>query len=157
MPILRSLIQEYKRLLTAGRAVLDELPATALYQRLPLPHHDINNRSCGEWLIAMAGGMEYVINGLLSNYWDYPAEWTMRETLATPPRLQAYLDDVISLTSKLEAVLTDADLTKVVYLPNPRQTTIGALLIERLALAAEHYGQAAALARFFTAHPDDTA
>lgn len=154
MPILRSLIQAYKQLLTDGRTVLDDLPAAALYRRLPLPRHDVNNRSCGEWLIAMAGGMEYVINGLLSNYWDYPAEWTMRETLPTPAHLQAYLDDVISLTSKLEAALTDADLAKVVYLPNPRRTTIGELLVERLALAARHYGQAVAMARLCAVRPE---
>ncbi len=153
MPILRSLIQTYKQLLTAGQTVLDDLPAEALYWRPPLPHHDFNNRSCGEWLITMAGGVEYVINGLLSNYWDYPAEWTMRETLSTPGHLQAYFCDVISLTSKLETTLTDADLPKIIYLPNPRQTTIGELLVERLALAAQHYGQALALARLLTARP----
>ncbi len=144
-------MQEYKRLLTDGRSALDSLPEAALYWRLSLPDHDFNNRACGEWLIAMAGGIEYVVNGLLSNYWDHPAEWTMRETLSTPPRLQAYLDDVISLTSKLESALTDADLAKVIYLPNPRQTVIGELLVERLALAAQHYGQALAMARAFTA------
>ncbi|OYT70952.1 MAG: hypothetical protein CFK52_09555 [Chloracidobacterium sp. CP2_5A] len=145
-------MQEYKRLLANGQSALDNLPEAALYWRLPLPDHNFNNRSCGEWLIAMAGGIEYVINGLLSNYWDHPAEWTMRETLSTPERLQAYLGDVISLASKLEAALAEDDLAKVIHLPNPRQTVIGELLIERLALSAQHYGQAVAMARAFAAH-----
>ncbi|MFQ3581269.1 MAG: hypothetical protein SNJ67_01080 [Chloracidobacterium sp.] len=153
MPILRSLTQEYKQLLTEGQAYLADLPETALYWRPPLPYHDFNNRSGGEWFIAMAGGIEYVVNGILSNYWDHPAEWTMRETLSTPTRLGDYLSDVISLTSKLETALTDDDLAKVIYLPNPRQTTIGTLLVERLALAAQHYGQALATWRAFLSQP----
>lgn len=153
MPILRSLTREYKRLLTGSHTCLDTMPEAALYWRPALPHHDFSNRSSGESFIALAGGIEYVINGILSNYWDHPAEWTMRETLATPARLQQYLTDVISLTSKFEATLTDDDLPKVIYLPTPRQTTIGTLLVERLALAAQHYGQALATWRAFLAAP----
>ncbi len=149
MPILRSLTQEYKRLLTESHTCLNVMPEAALYWRPALPHHDFSNRSSGESFIALAGGIEYVINGILSNYWDHPAEWTMRETLSTPGRLQQYLTDVISLTSKFEAALTDDDLPKVIYLPTPRQTTIGTLLVERLALAAQHYGQAMATWRAF--------
>ncbi|QUV99024.1 hypothetical protein J8C02_06170 [Chloracidobacterium sp. MS 40/45] len=153
MPILRSLTREYKRLLTGSHTCLDTMPEAALYWRPSLPHHDFSNRSSGESFIALAGGIEYVINGILSNYWDHPAEWTMRETLATPARLQHYLADIISLTSKFETILTDDDLPKVIYLPTPRQTTIGTLLVERLALAAQHYGQALATWRAFLAAP----
>jgi hypothetical protein len=151
MPILRSLTNEYKRLLTDSYNCLGNLPEAALYWRPPMPCHDFNNRSSGESFIALAGGIEYVVNGILSNYWDYPAEWTMRETLSTRAQLQQYLSYVISLTSKLEAALTDADLPKVIYLPTPRQTTIGALLVERLALAAQQYGQALTTWRAFLA------
>lgn len=153
MPILRSLTREYKRLLTESYTCLDAMPEAALYWRPTLPYHDFSNRSSGESFIALAGGIEYVINGILSNYWDHPAEWTMRETLSTPPRLQQYLADVISLTSKFEDALTDNDLPKVIYLPTPRQTTIGALLVEQLARAAQHYGQAIATWRTFQADP----
>lgn len=148
MPIVRSLETEYKKLLSSIQSLLPTIPGDALYWRPELPFHDFENRSPGEFFTEIGGTFEYVANGVLSNFWDHAAEWTMRESLPDSEAIGKYILEVEEVINTLFSNLSDKDLGKTLYLPNPRRTTIGALLVETLTEASHLRGQALACLRY---------
>jgi hypothetical protein len=147
MAIVSSLETEYKKLLTSIRTLLPDIPAESLYWKPELAFHDFDNRSAGELFTEIGGTIEYVGNGILSNFWDHAAEWTMRESLPDAAAIDEYLQEVSVILETLFSVISDSDIEKVLYLPNPRKTTLGALLVETLTEAAHLRGQAFACLR----------
>jgi hypothetical protein len=148
MAIVRSLESEYKKLLASIRTLLPTIPEKALYWRPELHFHDFENRSAGELFTEIGGTFEYVANGVLSNFWDHAAEWTMRESLPSADSIAEYIAEVEALTNTLFSNLSEQDSDKTLYLPNPRQTTIGELLVETLSEASHLRGQALACLRY---------
>lgn len=148
MAIVRSLETEYKKLLSSIHSLLPLIPPDALYWRPQLPFHDFENRSAGEFFTEIGGTFEYVANGILSNFWDHAAEWTMRESLPDAIAIREYLEEVNELISALFSNLSNEDSEKTLYLPNPKRTTIGELLVVTLAEASHLRGQALACLRY---------
>jgi hypothetical protein len=108
----------------------------ALYVR-PVTFSDggRTSHSAGRLIVRAVGDVERLAHGLLANFWDHAAEWTMPEFLPTGASIQAHIADTEALVVKLFQTLNDADLAKTVCLPDPRDATIGDLLLETLLAA----------------------
>jgi hypothetical protein len=123
--VLRSLSERTR---TASDAALYVRPAT-------FPGGGRTSHSAGRLIVRAVGDVERLAHGLLANFWDHAAEWTMPEFLPTAAAIQSHIADTEALIVKLFQTLRDGDLAKTVCLPDPRDTTIGDLLLETLLAA----------------------
>jgi hypothetical protein len=100
--------------------------------------------SSGEHLLRSAAIVEQTFGGITTNLWDDPFEWTLPETLPTPEKVAAYLDEVeASRKHGFDHFLNDEDLFKEIMAPSG-STEILPLLLDTLARAAHHQGRARA-------------
>jgi uncharacterized damage-inducible protein DinB len=130
--------------------VLELVPEERLYWKPFESKNFIRVYSVGELISHIGGIIEYTFNGLMSNYWDDPFEWTLREALPTRSHLVAYLEEVARVRRLAFDRLQDEDLAKVIHFPNYRRATIGEVLIDALAHASHHRGQIYAYVHLFS-------
>jgi hypothetical protein len=123
--VLRSLNERTR---TASDAALYIRPAT-------FPGGASASHSAGRLIVRAVGDVERLAHGLLANFWDHAAEWTMPEFLPTAAAIQSHIADTEALIVKLFQTLNDADLAKTVCLPDPRDVMIGDLALETLLAA----------------------
>ncbi len=141
--------REYTAFMASLAGLLDYIPESKLYWKPFSSPEYASVLSCGELLVHSAGLIEYAGNGLLANYWDHAAEWTMREALPTPAAIRTYLAEVEDVVKRLFDTLKDSDLPKTVFFPDHSSTTIEELLQRTLLHAHHHRGQLYAYIHLF--------
>jgi len=146
-----SLDEQFARLHTRSRALLELTPAEHLYKQPRQATNALPVYSCGEHLLRSAATVEQTFGGITANLWDDPFEWTLPEALSTPARVAEYLYEVEATRRRGFALLTtDADLSKEIALPSGEMQTLCALLLETLRRAAHYQGRAFATFRLFS-------
>jgi uncharacterized damage-inducible protein DinB len=121
--------------------VLDIIPEDKLYWKPFGSRNFIRVYSCGELISHIGGSIEYVFNGITTNFWEEPFEWITREALPTRSHIAAYLEETARVRRLAFSELKDEDLSKRVYFPDCSSTTIGEILIRTLTHICHHRGQ----------------
>ena len=126
--------REFARLEHAWRELIRATSDQFLYQK-----DNQRDLSVGKQVLQSARIVEQTFGGITANLWDDPFEWTLPETLTTPRKLLAYLDEVESARRRgFELFQSDEDLHKTVMTPSgPRQ--IMSLLLDTLVRAGHHH------------------
>jgi uncharacterized damage-inducible protein DinB len=93
---------------------------------------------------------EYLFNGLSVDFWDHPHEWSTREALPAPEHIKSYLAEVAQLRARTFENMKDADLDKLVYLPDRSAAPIGDLFLRALLHMSHHRGQVYAYIHLFS-------
>lgn len=141
----------FARLNARSRALIEIVPSEKLYWQPSTSPGAFPVYSCGEHLLRSAAAVEQTFGGITTNLWDDPFEWTLPETLSTPQSVAEYFSEVEATRQRGFALLSsDDDLRKEIALPSGQIQTLSALLIETLARAAHHQGQAFATFRLFS-------
>jgi uncharacterized damage-inducible protein DinB len=130
--------------------VLELIPADRLYWRPFESASFVRVYSCGELISHVGGLMEYSFNGITSNFWEEPFEWTTREALPNQAAIREYLEEVARVRRVAFDHLTDSDLSKQLFYPNATATSVGEILITTLTHAAHHRGQVYAYVHLFS-------
>lgn len=134
-----SLDAQYALLHRRSRELIEEIPAGLLYRH---PTGLTNTGSGGEFVLRSAAVVEQTFGGITANLWDDPAEWTLPETLSTPEKVLAYLDEVETTRQRGFALLKgDEDLGKEI-MASSGKTLLVSLLLDTLRRAAQHQGAA---------------
>lgn len=108
--------------------------------------------SCGECLVRSARAIERTFGGLTANLWDDPFEWTLPETLRTPPEVIEYFGEVEATRRRGFALLQDdRDLERQIALAPDEFKPLGGLLIDTLVRAAHWQGSAFVVHSLFAA------
>ncbi len=151
MRIVRSLDEEFARLHGRSVALARRVPADRLYWQPREAARFHPAYSCGEHLLRSAAAVEQTFGGITASLWDDPFEWTLPETLSTPPLVEEYLNEVEATRLRGFALLrSDGDLAKEIAVPSGEMRTLAALLLETLARAAHQQGRAYATFRLFS-------
>ena len=126
--------REFARLEHGWRELIHATGDQVLYQK-----DNQRDLSVDEQVLKSARIVEQTFGGITANLWDDPFEWTLPETLTTPRKLLAYLDEVESARRRgFELFQSDEDLHKTVMTPSgPRQ--IMSLLLDTLVRAGHHH------------------
>ncbi|HEV2914423.1 MAG TPA: hypothetical protein VGX92_14190 [Pyrinomonadaceae bacterium] len=149
--LVRDLDEQFAQLHARSLALLELLTAEHLYRQPPHTDGAPHVFSCGEYLLRSAAAVEQAFGGITANLWDDPFEWTLPESLSTPPLVAEYLNEVEATRQRGFALLnTDGDLSKEIALPSGGMQTLCALLLETLVRAAHHQGRAFASFRLFS-------
>ncbi|HEY0406906.1 MAG TPA: hypothetical protein VGC89_14330 [Pyrinomonadaceae bacterium] len=146
-----SLDEQFARLHGRSCSLIEALPADKLYWQPRRSSGAFPVYSCGEHLLRSAAAVEQTFGGITTNLWDDPFEWTLPETLSTPARVAEYLLEVEATRRRGFSLLaSDEDLRKEIAHPSGEMQTLFVLLLETLARAAHHQGQAQATFRLFS-------
>ena len=139
---IEGLDRQFAQLHRDSRKLIEAISSELLYQQ---PAGKSNSRplhSCGEDVLRSAAVVEQTFGGITTNLWDDPFEWTLPETLPTRDKVVAYLDEVEATRQHgFELFKSDADLVKEIMAPSGH-TQLLPLLLDTLARAAHHQGQA---------------
>jgi hypothetical protein len=109
-----SLDHQFADLHQQSRKLVEQLAPVQLYREVQ-PQKD----SCGEQVLRSAAVVEQSFGGLTANLWDDPFEWTLPETLSTPAKVIAYLQEVETTRRQAFALFTsDQDLSKEIMSPS---------------------------------------
>lgn len=152
MLIVRCLETEFARLHSRSVALVRAVPAARLYWRPREPQGAAPAYSCGEHLLRGAACVEQTFGGITANLWDDPFEWTLPETLPTPPLVEEYLHEAEATRRRGFAFIgaDDGELSKEIAVPAGGTRTLFELIIETLALSSHHQGRAFATFRLFS-------
>ena len=154
MRIVRCLETEFARLHARSLALAGALPPEMLYWQPPGAGRPVAAPSCGEHLLRSAAAVEQTFGGITANLWDDPFEWTLPETLTTPPLVAEYLSEVEATRLRGFALFkSDGDLAKEIAVPSGGTRPLFGLLAETLARASHHQGRAFATFRLFSDAP----
>jgi hypothetical protein len=129
--------QEFKRLETGWRELIEQLDESTLYspaaQQLA---------PAAEQILRSARIVEQVSGGITANLWDDPFEWTLPETLTTRHKLISYFDEVRGARQHaFQFFADDSDLLKTIMTPSgPAQ--LMSLWLDTLVRARHHQLQA---------------
>ncbi|HEX8852223.1 MAG TPA: DinB family protein, partial [Pyrinomonadaceae bacterium] len=150
MQIVRSLDENFTRLHERTAALVRAVPADKLYWQPRASAGAFPVYSCGEHVLRSAAAVEQTFGGITVNLWDDPFEWTLPETLATPPQVIEYLGEAEATRRRAFALFKqDADLTREIAAPEGMRTLFS-LVAETLVRAAHHEGRAYATFRLFS-------
>src|SRR5216684_2873532 len=132
--------QQYAQLYSGWGKLIRELARESINRRAN--ESDSSTLSCGEYIVKSARVVEQTFGGITANLWDDPFEWTLPETLPTPDKVAAYLDEV-ETTRRLGFLLfkSDEDLLKEIMAPSGF-TQLLPLMLDTLTRAAHHQGRA---------------
>ena len=141
--LIADLDRQFSQLHQDSRELIRAVPPELLYYR---PSNESNSpaQSCGEQILRSAAVVEQTFGGLTTNLWDDPFEWTLPETLSTPEKVSAYLDEVAATRKRgFELFLSDDDLSKEIMAP-AGATRLRPLLLDTLQRARHYLGSARA-------------
>ena len=137
-----SLDWEFAQLHQRSRELIDGTRAGWLYRRPDQQASSGPALSVGEYVLRSAATIEQTFGGLTANLWDDPFEWTLPETLYTPDKVIAYLDEVeATRTRGFELLKDDAELLKEIMSPSGN-ALLFSLLLDTLVRAAHYLGSA---------------
>ena len=139
--IVESLDRAFARLHSRSCRIIERTPVAALYE-------DSAGLSVGESVLRCAAVVEQTFGGITANLWDDPFEWTLPEHLSTPAKMMEHLEEVEATRARAFASFTDDEcLIKHIATPADETQRLIDLLLETLARAASHQGQAVANAK----------
>ncbi|PYP89624.1 MAG: hypothetical protein DMF61_02850 [Blastocatellia bacterium AA13] len=141
---------EFERLHCNLIEVLNLIPEDRLYWKPFESASFLRVYSCAELIVHIGAVVEYTFNGITSNFWDDPFEWTLREHLSTHALVAEYLEEAARVRRLAFEQMTDQDLSKTLYFPNGAPSTISELLLRALSHAAHHRGQVYAYVHLFS-------
>ncbi len=141
---------EFERLHDNLIDVLNLIPEERLYWKPFESSSFLRVYSCGELIVHIGSIIEYTFNGITSNFWDDPFEWTLRENLSSRSLVAEYLVEAAHVRLIALQGMNDADLAKTLHFPNGEKTTIGELLLRALTHASHHRGQVYAYVHLFS-------
>ena len=150
MGMVETLNAEFERLHNNLIDVLNVIPEDRLYWKAFEGSNFLRVYSCGELIVHIGATVEYTFNGITSNFWDDPFEWTLRENLSSRSLIAEYLDEAARVRRIALLGIKDADLAKTLRFPNGTSTTIGELLLRALTHACHHRGQVYAYVHLFS-------
>lgn len=152
MLIVRGLDTEFARLHSRSVALVRAVPEGRLYWQPRASAASVPVYSCGEHLLRGAASVEQTFGGITANLWDDPFEWTLPETLSTPPLVEEYLNEAEATRRRGFAFIGDDDgeLAKEIAVPAGGTLTLFALILDTLARASHHQGRAFATFRLFS-------
>src|SRR5882762_4720031 len=111
--------RQFSQLHQESRELVHAIPPERLYYRSPNESKSPPAQSFGEQILRSAAVVEQTFGGITANLWDDPFEWTLPETLPTPDKVAAYLDEVE--TTRRQGFLffkSDEDLLKGIMAPS---------------------------------------
>jgi hypothetical protein len=152
MRIVRGLDEQFARLHERSQGLVRAVPAERLYWQPPRAHVAASPvYSCGEHILRSAAAVEQTFGGITVNLWDDPFEWTLPESMPTPPDVARYLEEAEATRLRaFELLRSDEDLSKEIAAPSGEMRTLFSLAIETLARAAHHQGRAYSTFRLFS-------
>ena len=151
MLIVRCLETEFARLHSRSVALVRAVPEGRLYWQPRGPRATVPVYSCGEHLLRGAATVEQTFGGITATLWDDPFEWTLPETLSTPPLVEEYLNEAEATRRRGFAFIAgDGELSQEIAVPAGGTLTLFALILETLARASHHQGRAFATFRLFS-------
>ena len=142
---------QFARLHARSVALLRALPEGRLYWPPREPHGAVPAYSCGEHLLRAAAAVEQAFGGITANLWDDPFEWTLPETLSTPPLVEEYLNEAEATRRRGFAFIAgDDELSREIAVPAGGTRTLYELILGPLARSSHHQGRAFATFRLFS-------
>ena len=150
MGLVGVLSAEFERLHANLIDVLNVIPEERLYWKPFESAAFLRVYSCGELIVHIGATVEYTFNGITSNFWDDPFEWTLRENLSSRSLIAQYLAETAQVRRVALADMKDDDLIKRLRFPDGTNTTIGELLVRALTHACHHRGQVYAYVHLFS-------
>ncbi|MDX6445498.1 MAG: hypothetical protein QOH71_2572 [Blastocatellia bacterium] len=141
---IQGLDRRFAQLHRDAHKLIEAISPEMLYKQPPGTSNSLPLHSGGEHILRSAAIVEQTFGGITTNLWDDPFEWTLPETLTTPEKVAGYLDEVEATRKHgFEYFKSDADLLMEIMAPSgPAQLL--PLLLDTLARAAHHQGQARA-------------
>ena len=134
--IVESLDRAFARLHLRSCRIIEQTAVAALYEASAGP-------SIGESVLRCAAVVEQTFGGITANLWDDPFEWTLPEHLTTPAKIIEHLEEVEATRARAFASFTDDEcLIKHIATPAEETQRLIDLLLETLARAASHQGEA---------------
>jgi hypothetical protein len=138
--IVASLDREFARLHFRSTAIIENTPASLLYD-VPLSPPGLH--AIGESVLRSAAVIEQTFGGITANLWDDPFEWTLPEQLTTPATVLAHLVEVETMRNHAFASFTDDScLVRSIATPADGLVSLVELLLKTLLRAAHHQSQA---------------
>jgi len=134
--------RQFAQLHSDSHKLIEAISPELLYYQPPGTSNSLPLHSCGEQILRSAAAVEQTFGGITTNLWDDPFEWTLPETLPTPGKVAAYLDEVEATRKHgFQLFKSDADLLKEIMAP-AGHTQLLPLLLDTLTRAAHHQGRA---------------
>lgn len=151
---IEGLDRQFAKLHGDSHKLIEAISPVLLYQQPSGKSHSLPLHSCGEHVLRSAAVVEQTFGGITTNLWDDPFEWTLPETLPTPAKVAAYLDEVEATRKRgFQLFKSDADLMKEIMAPSGH-TQLWPLLLDTLVRAAHHQGRARATLEILQAAKD---
>lgn len=143
--ILSSFDREFSALDARNRALLSLLSDDLLFARPRRMPNSMAMFSCGEYILRSAAMVEKNFDGIMTQLWDDPFEWTLPEYLSSRESILRYLDEVEETRVRGFGFLaSDEDLAR--ELPAPKEIRpLISVLIETIARAEHYQGRAFAV------------
>ena len=152
---IEGLDRQFAQLHGDSHKLIEAISPALLYKQPPGKSNSLPLHSGGEHVLRSAAVVEQTFGGITTNLWDDPFEWTLPETLPTPDKVAAYLDEVEATRNHgFQLFKSDADLMKEIMAPSG-YTQLLPLLLDTLVRAAHHQGRARATFEILrAANPD---
>jgi len=151
---IEGLDRQFAQLHADSHKLIEAISPVLLYQQPSGKSHSLPLHSCGEHVLRSAAVVEQTFGGITTNLWDDPFEWTLPETLPTPAKVAAYLDEVEATRMRgFQLFKSNADLMKEIRAPSGH-TQLWPLLLDTLVRAAHHQGRARATLEILKAAKD---
>lgn len=140
--IVASLDREFARLHSRSAAIIENTPASLLYE-IPSRPATSGLHSIGEDVLRSAAVIEQTFGGLTANLWDDPFEWTLPEQLSTPSTVLAHLLEVEETRQHaFTSFADDSCLLKSIASPADGLVTLMELLLHTLLRATDYQSRA---------------
>jgi hypothetical protein len=152
---IEGLDRQFAKLHADSHKLIEAISPALLYNQPPGKSNSLPLHSFGEHVLRSAAVVEQTFGGITTNLWDDPFEWTLPETLPTPDKIAAYLDEVETTRKHgFQLFKSDADLLKEIMAPSG-PTQLLPMLLDTLVRAAHHQGRARATLEILRAAKPD--
>src|SRR5882762_57921 len=123
---------QFAGLYRESHKLIETIAPELVYYQPPGKSNSLPLHSCGEHLLRSAAMVEQTFGGITTNLWDDPFEWTLPETLSTPDKVAAYLNEVEATRKHgFELFQSDDDLLREIMAP-AGATRLRPLLLDTL-------------------------